>query len=80
MSGIVGIWNVDGRHVAPSLLAVLGGSLSHRGSDAYGQWVEGPAGLACHLLRVTPESLAETQPAIGPSGTVLVFDGRLEQP
>jgi asparagine synthase (glutamine-hydrolysing) len=78
MSGIVGIWNVDGRHVAPSLLAVLGGSLSHRGSDAYGQWVEGPAGLACHLLRVTPESLAETQPAIGPSGTVLVFDGRLD--
>ncbi len=78
MSGIVGIWNLDGRPVAPSLLTSLGASLSHRGSDGNYQWIRGPMGLACRLLRVTPESLTETQPAIGRSGIVLVFDGRLD--
>jgi asparagine synthase (glutamine-hydrolysing) len=78
MSGIVGIWNLDGRPVAPSLLASLSASLSHRGPDGQDQWLSGSMGLACRLLKVTPESLAETQPTIGPSGTALVFDGRLD--
>ena len=78
MSGIVGIWNLDGRPVSPSLLASLGERLAHRGSDTSDQWCHGPVGLACRLLRITPESLKEAQPAVGPSGTVLVFDGRLD--
>jgi asparagine synthase (glutamine-hydrolysing) len=78
MSGIVGIWNLDGRPASSSLLASLSRQLAHRGSDNDNQWCHGPAGLACRLLRVTPESLTETQPTIGPSGTVLVFDGRLD--
>lgn len=78
MSGIVGIWNLDGRPVVPSLLASLSASLSHRGPDGNDQWIRGSMGLACRLLRVTPESLVETQPAMGPEGTVLVFDGRLD--
>ncbi len=78
MSGIVGIWNLDGRPVSPSLLASLSERLAHRGSDTSDQWCHGPVGLACRLLRVTPESLQETQPTIGRSGTALVFDGRLD--
>lgn len=78
MSGIVGIWNLDGRPVAPPMLRSLSASLSHRGPDGNDQWIRGSMGLACRLLRVVPESLAETQPAIGRSGTVLVFDGRLD--
>lgn len=78
MSGIVGIWNLDGRPVAPSLLASLSAALSHRGPDGDDQWMSGSMGLACRLLKVTPESLAEIQPTIGPSGTALVFDGRLD--
>jgi len=78
MSGIVGIWHMDGRPVSPSLLTLMHGRLAHRGSDASDQWCRGPVGLACRLLRVTPESLKETQPTIGPSGTALVFDGRLD--
>jgi asparagine synthase (glutamine-hydrolysing) len=41
-------------------------------------WIDGPVGLACQLLRVTPESEKETQPLVNSSGTVLVFDGRLD--
>jgi asparagine synthase (glutamine-hydrolysing) len=78
MSGIAGIWNFDGRPVSPSLLASLSGALSHRGPDGHDRWIDGSVGMVCRLLRVTPESLAETQPMIGRSGTVLVFDGRLD--
>lgn len=78
MSGIVGILNVDGQPVSPSLLASLSARLAHRGPDHYGQWIDGAAGFACHLLRVTPESATETQPLVHPSGVTLVFDGRLD--
>jgi asparagine synthase (glutamine-hydrolysing) len=78
MSGIVGLWNLDGQPVSSTLLNALSGPLAHRGPDAYGQWLRDSIGLACHLMRITPESAAETQPAIHPSGPVLVFDGRLD--
>jgi asparagine synthase (glutamine-hydrolysing) len=78
MSGIAGILNVDGRPVSPSLLASLSARLAHRGPDHHGQWINGAAGFACHLLRVTPESAMETQPLVHPSGAMLVFDGRLD--
>lgn len=78
MSGIVGIWNLDGRPVSPTLLGAMSERLAHRGSDTADQWCRGPVGLACRLLRVTPESLEETQPTIGRSGAALVFDGRLD--
>jgi len=78
VSGILGLWNLDGRPVCPGLLADLGATLAHRGPDGDGLWVEGPVGLACRLLRVTPESAAETQPLVAPSGVAVVFDGRLD--
>jgi len=78
MSGVVGIWNVDGQPVSPSLLASLSTRLAHRGGDHYGQRIDGSVGLACHLLRIAPESATEVQPFVHPFGTVLVFDGRLD--
>jgi asparagine synthase (glutamine-hydrolysing) len=78
LSGILGIWNLDGRPVEAGLLTRLSATLAHRGPDGEGRWFEGPVGLACQLLRVTPESLHETQPLIHPSGAVIVFDGRLD--
>jgi asparagine synthase (glutamine-hydrolysing) len=78
MSGIVGIWNLDGRPVEPDLIRRLNAPLPHRGPDGHGEWVQGPVGLACQLLRVTPESLHEVQPLVHPSGAVIVFDGRLD--
>lgn len=78
MSGIVGIWNLDGRPVGEAVLSGLGAALAHRGSDGEGLWIRGPVGLACRLFRVTPEASAETQPFVHASGSVLVFDGRLD--
>jgi asparagine synthase (glutamine-hydrolysing) len=78
MSGILGIWNLDGRPAAPELVSAMSATMAHRGPDGAGQWLEGPVGLACQLMRVTPESLTETQPLVGHCGAVLVFDGRLD--
>jgi len=78
MSGIVGIWNLDERPVDPDLLASMRRSLAHRGRDGEGQWVEGSTGLGCQLSRITPESMSELQPVVGRRGTVLVFDGRID--
>ncbi len=78
MSGIVGIWNLDGKPVEREVLARMSATMAHRGLDGEEMWVEGPVGLACQLLRVTPESEKETQPLVSASGAVVVFDGRLD--
>ena len=78
MSGIVGMWNLDGKPVEPELLARMSATLAHRGLDGEAMWIEGPVGLACQLFRVTPESEKETQPLVDSRGIVLVFDGRLD--
>src|SRR6266849_5290920 len=78
MSGILGIWYLDGRPVDRLELSRLSATLRHRGSDGQGMWIVGAAGLACHLARITPESAAEVQPVADATGAVLVFDGRLD--
>src|ERR1700719_392594 len=78
MSGILGIWYLDGRPVDRLELARLSATLRHRGSDDHGMRIDGAAGLACHLARITPESAAEVQPVVDATGAMLVFDGRLD--
>lgn len=78
MSGITGIYYLDGRPVEQSDLQRMLDSIAHRGPDGCGVWVDKSVALGCQLLRVTPESAKETQPFIHPSGNVVVFDGRLD--
>ena len=78
MSGIAGIFHLDGRPVEAELLARMSATMAHRGLDGEAHWVGGPAGLACQLNRITPESSSEQQPLASPSGAVLVFDGRID--
>src|SRR6185503_10754088 len=78
MSGILGIWNRDGRPVDGDELLRLRATLAHRGGDGDGVEISGAAGFACCLSRITPEAVNETQPLVGSSGAVLVFDGRLD--
>ncbi len=78
MSGIVGIWNLDGRPVDPHVFAAMSATMAHRGPDGEGHWLQGPAALACQMLHATPESLTEHLPLVHPRGTVLVWDGRLD--
>ncbi len=78
MSGIVGICNLDGKPVEREVLARMSATMAHRGPDGEEKWIKGPVGLACQMFRVTPESEKETQPLVGASGAVVVFDGRLD--
>ena len=78
MSGILGLWNLDGRPADQGGLAALSATIAHRGRDAAGVRVDGDAGLACRLARVTPESAFETQPVVDGDGAMLVFDGRID--
>ena len=78
MSGIAGVWNLDGKTLDRCDLTAMGSRLAHRGGDGAASWSEGPIGLICQLRRVTPESARERQPAIDTCNNVLIFDGRLD--
>jgi asparagine synthase (glutamine-hydrolysing) len=78
MSGICGIWNLDGAPVDGSLLATLSGVLQHRGIDGEARWIEGEIGFAFQNLWITPEAVGTLQPVIRPGESVVMFDGRLD--
>src|SRR5687768_4359829 len=79
MSGISGIWNLDGRRVDPLLLKRMTDVISHRGPDGINHWVDGPIGLGHCMLHTTPESLHEKQPLIDEKGKIcLILDGRVD--
>ncbi len=78
MSGICGIWNLNGAPVQTSLLERISNTMSHRGPDGVGTRVQGMIGMSCQHLEVTAESIGETQPVVNSAGTMLVFDGRLD--
>lgn len=79
MSGIAGIFNLDG---APADTAVLGrmlAAVAYRGPDGFGRFVAGPVAMGHAMLHSTPESLRETQPIADASGQiVLSMDGRVD--
>lgn len=78
MSGIVGLFNLDGRPVEPSELKGLAAASRHRAIDGEDFWIGSSAGIGHQHFRVTPESLTERQPLVSPSGIAVAFDGRLD--
>jgi asparagine synthase (glutamine-hydrolysing) len=80
MSGIAGIFNLDGQPVDPALLARMTAAVSDRGPDGVGHWIDGPVGLGHRMLQTTPESLDEKQPLSddGNTNLCLIFDGRID--
>ena len=77
MSGISGIWNIDGRPLESALLETISVQLRHRGSDGRSSWVHKSVGLDCQLTRNAPESASEVQPYIH-QNCVVLLDGRLD--
>jgi asparagine synthase (glutamine-hydrolysing) len=59
MSGIAGIYYLDGRAVEPDELDRMLKSIAHRGPDGSGVWREDSVGLGHCMLWTTPESLHE---------------------
>jgi asparagine synthase (glutamine-hydrolysing) len=63
VSGIAGILNVDGSPVDRELLHTLTQYLAFRGPDAQMTWCEGFVGFGHTLLRTSPETEGNEQPA-----------------
>jgi len=79
MSGIVGLYHLDGRPLVGTDLVRMVESLAHRGPDGTAVWHEGAVGLGHCLLRTTPESRYETLPRLSRAGAVvLTMDARLD--
>lgn len=79
MSGISGIFNLDGTPVDCDLLRRMTELIGHRGPDRTGYWIEGPVGFGHQMFCTTPESRYEKQPLANESRTLcLTFDGRVD--
>jgi asparagine synthase (glutamine-hydrolysing) len=78
MSGIVGVWNVDGRPIDRSVVSRMTVTLRHRAVDGEGVHVDGPVALAHQHLPVTAEETREQQPLVSARGVWLAMDGRID--
>jgi asparagine synthase (glutamine-hydrolysing) len=79
LSGICGIFHLDGKPVEPEVLDRIMTTLSHRGPDGTGAWQEGPVGLGHLMLHTTPESLHEKLPLRDTSSDLVVTsDARID--
>ncbi len=79
MSGIVGIYYINGRPVEGETLGRMVDILAHRGPDGADIWCEGNIGLGHRMLWTTPESLMEKQPLVDRTGNlVLTADARID--
>jgi asparagine synthase (glutamine-hydrolysing) len=78
LSGIVGIFHLDGAPIAPTLLRSLVDFLAFRGPDAHENWIETSIGLGHTLLRTTRESFGERQPAVFEGRYWITADARLD--
>ena len=78
MSVQFGRWNFDGKPVAPEYIERVNASLAPYGPDGKQMyWKEGVA-ILFHSFHTTKESRRETQPHVLPSGSVITWDGRLD--
>ncbi|NBB87139.1 MAG: asparagine synthase (glutamine-hydrolyzing) [Bacteroidetes bacterium] len=79
MSGIAGIYWLDGRPAGSSEIEGMVDAMAHRGPDGLSTWHEGALALGHAMLQTTPESLHETQPLVHRRGDlVLTADARID--
>lgn len=78
MCGIAGIWKFDGSPVDPLRVQQMTATLSHRGPDAMGCYVEGPVGLGHTRLAIIDLIDASNQPFHSADGRyVLSYNGEV---
>lgn len=79
MSGIAGVYNLDGRPLRREQLEQMNCIQAHRGPDGNGLWFEGPVGLGHRLLWTTVESLREKLPIVSADRKlILTADARID--
>ena len=81
MSGIFGIFQRDGRPVAPESLAAMQQAMAYWGRDGSGVVSEGETGFGQLMLHNTPESLNERLPRKSAADGLMITAGaRLDNP
>jgi asparagine synthase (glutamine-hydrolysing) len=79
MSGIAGIYYLDGRPVERTDVERMVDSISHRGPDGSGVWTDGSVGFGHRMLWTTPESLHEKLPLTNKTGDLTITaDARID--
>ena len=79
MSGVGGIYRLDGAPADPGMVETLLATLRRRGPHGAGTWVQGPVGLAHTTLASTPQAAMEAQPlALGDPELAITADARLD--
>lgn len=78
MSALGGFCYFDDRPVDRKLLAGLGDKLSSHGPDGGREIVAGSVGMVYRAFHTNRESRLETQPFVSDTGTLLCWDGRLD--
>ncbi len=79
MSGMVGMYGLDGKPVSSQELETMADAIAHRGPDGTGFWMDGAVGVGCQMLYTTPESRHESLPHVSEDATlVLTADARLD--
>ncbi len=77
MCGIVGVVHGRGNPVDPRVLAQMTQTLSHRGPDGDGFWIDGPVGLGHRRLAIIDPRLGQ-QPISNEDGSIrLSYNGEL---
>src|SRR5437588_798972 len=78
MSGIVGVFNIDGAPVDRDLIARMAGPLSGRAPDGTGIWCSAHVGLGQAMLRIKGEPHEPDQPCTLDGTTWLAADARID--
>ncbi|ARV58398.1 asparagine synthase (glutamine-hydrolyzing) [Nostocales cyanobacterium HT-58-2] len=79
MSGIMGIYCLNGRFVDSADLKWMADILMHRGPDGADTWVYDSIGFGHRMLWTTPESLLEKLPLVNQTGDlVITSDARID--
>ncbi|MBW4602450.1 MAG: lasso peptide isopeptide bond-forming cyclase [Calothrix sp. FI2-JRJ7] len=79
MSGIMGIYCLDGSSVERENLVKMVDTLAHRGPDGADIWVEGSVGFGHRMLWTTPESLIEKLPYVNfRNDLIITSDSRID--
>ncbi len=79
MSGIAGIYYLDGRPLEQTDLQRMLDSIAHRGPDGFGIWTDGSVGLGHRMLWTTPESPHERLPFTNGTGDLTITaDARID--
>ncbi len=79
MSGICGVYYLDGMPAGRAILESMLLSIQHRGTDGTGIWSQGPVGVAHCTRWISREDRHERQPVLSShADLVLVADARID--